>query len=55
MTLVFMLQIWLGRQTALKYEDGFYNMKPEFNSEHGSFIYKQKEHWGKFCNPTQLP
>lgn len=52
-----MLQIWLGRQTALKYEDGFYNMKPEFNfeTEHGSFIYKQKEHWGKFCNPTQLP
>lgn len=29
-----------------KYEDSFYNIKPEFNfeTEHGSFIYKQREH-----------
>ena len=35
----------LSWETSLKYEDGFYHIKPQFNfeTEHGSFIniYKQ--------------
>lgn len=44
-------------EIALKYENSFYNIKPEFDfeTEHGSFTYKQKEHRGKFCNPAQFP
>lgn len=44
-------------ESAWKYEDFFYNIKPEFNfeSKRRSFLYKQKEHWSIFYNPAQLP
>ena len=35
----------LSWETSLKYEDGFYHIKPEFNfeTEHGSFIHICKQ------------